>query len=103
MEGTVVFAGADYELILREAEKEADVILWDGGNNDLPFVKPTLHMCLVDPHRAGHETRYHPGEANFLSADVLVMTKVGNAPEDGLERLRATIAEMRPGTPRGRG
>jgi predicted GTPase len=99
MEGTVVFAGADYELILAEAEKESDVIIWDGGNNDLPFIRPSLHLTLVDPHRAGHETMFHPGEANFYAADVLVMTKVGNAPEEGLEALRETIANLRPGVP----
>ena len=97
--GTVVFAGADYELILAEAEKEADVIIWDGGNNDLPFIQPTLHLTLVDPHRAGHETQFHPGEANFLAADALVMTKVGNAPAEGLAALRQTIADQRPSTP----
>jgi predicted GTPase len=75
----VVYAGVDYEAIMREAEKEADVVVWDGGNNDLPFYKPDLHIVVVDPHRAGHETRYHPGEANLRLADVVVINKVDTA------------------------
>ncbi|HNT06181.1 MAG TPA: GTPase, partial [Anaerolineae bacterium] len=74
--GTIVYAGVDYELILRSAEKEADVVLWDGGNNDLPFFKPDLHIVVADPHRAGHELRYHPGEANLRMADVVVINKI---------------------------
>jgi predicted GTPase len=77
--GFVVYAGVDYEQILREAEKEADVILWDGGNNDTPFYKPDLHITLVDPHRAGHELTYYPGETNFLMADLLIVNKVQTA------------------------
>src|SRR6266487_2211861 len=69
-EGHLVFAGVDYERILRAAEQEADVILWDGGNNDTPFIKPDLHIVVVDPHRPGHELRYHPGETNLRMADV---------------------------------
>ena len=65
-----------FDKILREAEKEADVVLWDGGNNDLPFFKPDLHLVLTDPHRAGHELRYHPGEANLRRADVVVINKI---------------------------
>src|SRR6266516_644951 len=68
-EGNLVFAGIDYERILRAAELEADVILWDGGNNDTPFIKPDLHIVVVDPHRPGHELRYHPGETNLRMAD----------------------------------
>jgi len=77
--GFVVYAGVDYEMILREAEKEADVILWDGGNNDTPFYKADLHVTLVDPHRAGHEMTYFPGESNFLMADLLIVNKVQTA------------------------
>jgi predicted GTPase len=77
--GFVVYAGVDYERILREAEKEADVILWDGGNNDTPFYKPDLHITLVDPHRPGHELTYYPGETNFLMADLLIVNKVQTA------------------------
>ncbi|MFQ5654321.1 MAG: cyclic 2,3-diphosphoglycerate synthase [Planctomycetota bacterium] len=99
MAGTVVYAGADYEAILEAAERDADVVLWDGGNNDLPFIRPSLHCTLVDPHRAGHETLYYPGEANFRAADLLVITKVGTAPPEGLEALRNSIAWHRPGVP----
>ena len=97
--GTIVFAGADYAAIVAAAEAEADLILWDGGNNDLPFIAPDLHFTLVDPHRPGHESHFHPGEANFLSADVLVMPKVGTAPPENVARLRETIAARRPGVP----
>ncbi len=77
--GFIVYAGVDYEMILREAEKEADVILWDGGNNDTPFYKPDLHITLLDPHRPGHELTYYPGESNFLMADLLIINKVQTA------------------------
>jgi len=77
--GFVVYAGIDYEAILREAEKEAEVVLWDGGNNDTPFYKPDLHITLVDPHRPGHELSYFPGETNFRMADLLLVNKVGTA------------------------
>ena len=95
-EGAVVMAGVDYEAILREAEKEADVIVWDGGNNDLPFIKPDLELVALDPHRAGHERAYHPGEANFLRADVLVINKVDSAEPEAVERVRAAAAEFNP-------
>lgn len=78
-EGTVVFAGVDYEAILREAEKEADVILWDGGNNDTPFYAPDLWITVADPLRPGHETRYFPGETNFRAADIIVVNKANTA------------------------
>jgi predicted GTPase len=91
--GVIVYAGVDYEAIVREAEKEADIILWDGGNNDLPFYVPDYSIVVADPHRPGHETRYHPGEANVHQADVFVLNKVDTAaPEDILavhESLRA--------------
>jgi predicted GTPase len=77
--GFVVYAGVDYEQIVREAEKEADVILWDGGNNDTPFYKPDLHITLVDPHRAGHELSYYPGETNLRISDLLIVNKVDTA------------------------
>jgi len=77
--GFIVYAGVDYELILRKAEKEADVILWDGGNNDTSFYRPDLLITLLDPHRAGHELTYYPGETNFLMADLLIINKVQTA------------------------
>ncbi|HSL18699.1 MAG TPA: cyclic 2,3-diphosphoglycerate synthase [Methylomirabilota bacterium] len=77
--GFVVYAGVDYEKIVREAEKEADVILWDGGNNDTPFYKPDLHITLVDPHRAGHELSYYPGETNLRISNLLIVNKVDTA------------------------
>jgi predicted GTPase len=93
-EGNLVFAGIDYAAILAAAEREADVILWDGGNNDTPFIKPNLHIVVVDPHRPGHELRYHPGETNLRMADVCIVNKVDSAPQAGvdavLESIRAT-------------
>ena len=96
-EGNVVFAGIDYAAILDEAEQEADVILWDGGNNDTPFVKPNLHVVVVDPHRPGHELRYHPGETNLRMADVCVVNKVDTAPHAGVEQVLASIRAANPG------
>ena len=95
-EGNLVFAGIDYAAILDAAEREADVILWDGGNNDTPFVKPNLHLVVVDPHRAGHELRYHPGETNLRMADVCVVNKVDSAPPDGVAAVIASIREHNP-------
>ena len=92
--GSIVYAGIDYEQILRAAEKEADVVVWDGGNNDLPFYAPDVHITVADPLRAGHETRYHPGEANFRMADVIVINKVDSATPEDLDALRATIATL---------
>jgi predicted GTPase len=94
--GTVVYAGVDYEEILREAEKEADIILWDGGNNDIPFYKPDLHIVVADPHRAGHEMTYHPGEANFRMADVIIINKEETAPKEGIDLIREHIAQVNP-------
>jgi predicted GTPase len=94
--GDIVFAGVDYERILRAAEAEADVIVWDGGNNDLPFIRPDLELVLADPHRAGHESRYWPGEANMLRADVAVITKADTAPQGSIERLRESITALNP-------
>src|SRR5947209_1559532 len=95
-EGNLVFAGIDYERILRAAEQEADVILWDGGNNDTPFIKPNLHIVVLDPHRAGHELRYHPGETNLRMADVCIINKVDSAPPAGVEEVLASIREANP-------
>jgi len=95
-EGNLVFAGIDYEAILRAAESEADVILWDGGNNDTPFVRPDLHLAVVDPHRPGHELRYHPGETNLRMADVCVVNKVDTASEEGIEAVLASIRAHNP-------
>jgi predicted GTPase len=95
-DGVVVFAGVDYTKILRAAEEEADVIVWDGGNNDLPFIRSDLEIVALDPHRPGHELLYHPGETNFLRADVLVVNKVSTAPADGLAQVLASAAEHNP-------
>jgi predicted GTPase len=90
-EGTVVYAGVDYEKILHQAEKEADVILWDGGNNDTPFYNSDLEIVVVDPHRAGHELSYYPGEVNLRRADVLVINKVDTAQQHDIETVRQNI------------
>ena len=94
--GNVVFAGVDYGAILKEAEQEADVILWDGGNNDLPFYRPALHIVVADPLRAGHENTYWPGSVNVRQADVVVINKVDSASVAETERLRASIAQLNP-------
>lgn len=90
-EGTVVYAGVDYEKILHQAEMEADVILWDGGNNDTPFYKSDLEIVVVDPHRPGHELSYYPGEVNLRRADVLVINKVDTAQQHDIETVRQNI------------
>src|SRR5919106_248188 len=95
-EGNLVFAGIDYEAILRQAEQEADAILWDGGNNDTPFIRPNLHLVVVDPHRAGHELRYHPGETNLRMADVCVVNKVDSAEQQGIDAVLASIRTHNP-------
>jgi predicted GTPase len=92
-EGNLVFAGVDYERILRVAEREADVILWDGGNNDTPFVRPDVHIVVLDPHRPGHELRYHPGETNLRMADVCVVNKVDSAPQEGIDAVLNSIRD----------
>ena len=92
-EGNLVFAGIDYAAILEQAEREADVILWDGGNNDTPFVRPDVHIVVVDPHRPGHELRYHPGETNLRMADVCVVNKVDSAPQEGIDAVLDSIHE----------
>ncbi len=94
--GRVVFAGVDYEAILREAEKEADVILWDGGNNDLPFFLPDLFIVVADPLRPGHERRFHPGEVNLRMADVVIINKIDSASEEDLAAVIASVQEVNP-------
>lgn len=94
--GVVVFAGVDYGAILQEAEKEADVILWDGGNNDIPFYQSDLHIVLVDPHRPGHEMTYHPGEANLRMADVIIINKVETASPEGIAKVRQSVQAVNP-------
>jgi predicted GTPase len=93
-QGNILYAGVDYGEILRQAESEADVILWDGGNNDTPFYKPDLHIVLVDPHRPGHEVRYHPGETNLRMADVVLVSKSGNATAEGIEEVTANARRL---------
>jgi predicted GTPase len=95
-EGILVFAGVDYGAILAEAEKEADVILWDGGNNDFPFYKSDLEIVVADPHRAGHELLYHPGETNFRRAQVVVINKMDTAPKEKVEQVLANLAAVNP-------
>jgi predicted GTPase len=94
--GFVVYAGVDYEKILREAEKEADVILWDGGNNDTPFYRPDLHITLVDPHRAGHELSYYPGETNLRISHLLIVNKVDTADPAKVEEVLETCRTVNP-------
>jgi predicted GTPase len=95
--GVVVYAGVDYGRILREAEAEADVVLWDGGNNDLPFFVPDLHLVLVDPLRPGDEAAYHPGEANARMADVVLVAKCDSARLEDVEAVEASVRELNPG------
>ncbi|MBS7636605.1 GTPase [Candidatus Bathyarchaeota archaeon] len=92
----VVYAGVDYEKILREAEKEADIIVWDGGNNDIPFYKPDLHIVVADPHRAGHEVTYHPGEANLRMANVVIINKVDTADPKNVSLVKENIRRVNP-------
>jgi predicted GTPase len=95
-EGITVYAGVDYAKILAAAEQEADIILWDGGNNDWPFVRADLEVVLLDPHRAGHELLYHPGETNLRRAGVLVVNKIDSAPVSGIQQVMHNIAEINP-------
>jgi predicted GTPase len=95
-EGFVVYAGVDYADILRQAEAESDVILWDGGNNDLPFYKPNVHITVVDPHRPGHELSYFPGRVNLLMAHVIVINKMDTATPAGIAAVRASIRALNP-------
>lgn len=94
--GVVVFAGVDYERILREAEKEADIVLWDGGNNDTPFYAPDIYFVIADPLRPGHEQSYFPGETNIRMADVIVINKIDSATPEGLQQVRKNIQMLNP-------
>lgn len=94
--GTVVYAGVDYDEILRHAEAEADTILWDGGNNDLPFYQPDLHIVVADPHRPGHELRYHPGETNLRLAHVVIINKIDTAKEADVALVEENIRKLNP-------
>ncbi len=92
----IVYAGVDYEAILRQAEQEVDIVLWDGGNNDFPFYQPDLSIVVADPHRAGHESNYHPGETNVRMADVFVINKVDTANPDSVIAVRNSISALNP-------
>jgi predicted GTPase len=94
--GTIVYAGVDYGDILARAQEEADVIVWDGGNNDLPFYRPRLEIVVADPHRPGHEVTYYPGETNLRRAHVIVINKVNSAPPGGIATVKANIARLNP-------
>ncbi len=91
-----IYAGVDYEKILRQAEKEADIIIWDGGNNDFPFFKSDLQIVVVDPHRAGHELSYYPGETNFRMADVIIINKIDSAPKQNIKIIEDNIKKINP-------
>ena len=95
--GFIVYAGVDYEKILGQAEEEAEIILWDGGNNDTPFYRPDLHITLLDPHRPGHETSYYPGETNLRLADLLIINKVDTADPKNVEQVLASCRRLNPG------
>ena len=95
-QGNVVYAGVDYEKILLAAEKEADVILWDGGNNDLSFYQPDLNVVVADPHRPGNELSYYPGETNVRMADVIVINKVDSAPPENVQQVRENVKRLNP-------
>ncbi len=94
--GGVVYAGVDYGEILKQAENEADVIIWDGGNNDIPFYKPDLHIVVVDPHRAGHEIKYHPGETNLRMAHIVIINKEATADRANIDIVRKNIIDVNP-------
>src|SRR5256885_6141209 len=94
--GTVVYAGVDYGAILEQAQQECDVLLWDGGNNDIPFYRPTVHLTVVDPLRPGHEVTYHPGETNLRMADVLVINKIDSATPEQVAAVERSIADTNP-------
>jgi predicted GTPase len=96
-EGSIVYAGVDYGAILEQAQEECDVLLWDGGNNDLPFYRPDVHLVVADPLRAGHEVTYHPGEANLRMADVIVINKVDSATAEQIAAVEGSIADVNPG------
>lgn len=95
-QGTIVYAGVDYEAILRKAEDEADIIIWDGGNNDLPFYKPDVHITLVDPHRPGHEVTFYPGETNLILADIVIISKEEFADTENIIKVKDNIKKTNP-------
>lgn len=94
--GVIVYAGVDYEKIVRAAEKEVDIVLWDGGNNDFPFYVPDYQIVVADPHRPGHETKYYPGETNVRMADVFVLNKVDTANPDAVIAVRESLRQINP-------
>lgn len=94
--GTIVYAGVDYEAILRQAEKEADVVIWDGGNNDTPFYNPDLWITVTDPHRAGNELTYYPGDVNFRCADAIIINKANTAGPEKIESIKKNAKELNP-------
>lgn len=94
--GNIVYAGVDYGEILKRAEEEADVIVWDGGNNDIPFIKPVLEIVIADPHRPGHEIRYFPGEVNFRRAHVIIINKISTASKEGISEIQSNIKKCNP-------
>lgn len=94
--GGVIYSGVDYEKILRSAEKEADVVIWDGGNNDFSFIKPDLLITLADPHRAGHEISYYPGQLNIRAADIVIINKVNTAEKEDVETVRRNVETVNP-------
>jgi predicted GTPase len=94
--GRVVYAGVDYQKILEQAEQEADIIIWDGGNNDLSFYRPTFHIVVVDPHRPGHSAQYHPGEANVRMADCIIINKMDTASAEQAQAVRTTVTGLNP-------
>lgn len=94
--GAVIYAGIDYAAVLKDAEKEADIVIWDGGNNDTPFFRPDLSIVIFDPHRPGHETAYHPGETNMRMADIAVINKVDTADPENIRTVRDTIRAHNP-------
>lgn len=96
MNGVIVYSGIDYGMIIKEAQKEADIILWDGGNNDMAFYKPDLYITVVDPHRPGHELSYYPGQNNLLLADIVIINKIDSAEPENVTEVRANIAAYNP-------
>ncbi len=95
-QGTVVYAGVDYEAILRKAEGEAEIVIWDGGNNDLPFFKPDIHITLVDPHRPGHEVKFYPGETNLILANIVIISKEEYVNAENINKVRENIKKVNP-------
>jgi predicted GTPase len=94
--GVIVYAGVDYAKVLEEAEKEAEIIIWDGGNNDVPFLKPDLHVVVADPHRAGQELTYYPSEVNLRLADVVIVNKVDTADPSNVKQVEANVKQVNP-------